>query len=89
MVGEILQERLAPCKFVNEPSFGGAPGPMHCVATAADGTKTYDATGIINGSNLSASLISSSGDEAASEANYRQFEAALKAVTNSDFRAKP
>ena len=88
-VGEILQERFAPCKFVDEPSFGGAQGPMHCVAAATDGTKTYDATGTINGSSLSASLISSSGDEAASEANYRQFEAALKTVVNSDLRAKP
>jgi hypothetical protein len=55
---------------------------MRCVTTAPDGAKSYDTIGIVNGSHSSASLISSSSDEAASKANYRQFEAALKAVVN-------
>jgi hypothetical protein len=89
-VGEMLQERSAPCTLVDGISLllSRAPGPMHCIATAPDGTRTYDATGIIDGLNLSASLISSSRDEAASEANYGQFGAALKTLTNSDVRAK-
>jgi hypothetical protein len=65
---------------------------MHCVATVPDGAKSYDTIDIIsgvNGSDLSASLISSSSDATASEANYEQFEAALKAVVNPDLRAKP
>ena len=82
--GEALQERPAPCAFVDGALRIGAPRPMHCVATAPDGSKSYDTIGIVNGSHLSASLISSSRDETASEANYGQFEAALKAVTNSD-----
>jgi hypothetical protein len=86
-VGEMLQERLAPCEVVG--GFPLVPAPMHCVATASDGTKSYDTTGIIDGSKLSASLISSSSDEAASEGNYGQFEAALTSFTNSNLRAKP
>jgi hypothetical protein len=61
---------------------------MRCVATAPDGS-SYDTIGIVNGSHSSASLISSSNDETASEANYRQFEATLRAVVNSDLGAKP
>jgi hypothetical protein len=89
---EMLQERLAPCTLVFDGislPLSRVPGPMHCVATAVDGTKTYDAMGIINGSNLSVSLISSSNDQTASDANYRQFEAALKAVMNSDLGTRP
>jgi hypothetical protein len=83
LVGELLQERSAPCKFVDAATLGGAPRPMRCVAMAHDGSKSYDTAGIVNGSHSSASLISSSSDEAASEANYGQFEAALKAIVNS------
>jgi hypothetical protein len=89
MAAELLQERTAPCALVGALALGDAPKPMRCVATAPDGAKNYDTVGIVNGSNWSASLISTSRDEAASEASYRQFEAALKAVTNSDLRARP
>jgi hypothetical protein len=88
MVAELLQERIVPCTFVDRIRLG-APMRMHCVATAPDGTKSYDTIDIINGSNLSASLISSSDDATASERNFGQFEAALKAVVNSDLGAKP
>jgi hypothetical protein len=91
-MGEMLQERLAPCTLVFDGislPLSPVPGLMHCVATAVDGTKTYDAMGIINGSNLSVSLISSSNDQTASDANYRQFEAALRAVMNSDLGTRP
>ena len=91
-MGEMLQERLAPCTLVFDGislPLSRVPGPMHCVATAVDGTKTYDAMGIINGSNLSVSLISSSNDQTVSDANYGQFEAALKAVMNSDLGTRP
>jgi hypothetical protein len=86
---ETLQEPSAPCTLVFDRISlppPPVPGPMHCVATVVDGTKTHDAMGIINGSNLSVSLISSSSDQTASEANYRQFEVALKTVTNSGLR---
>ena len=85
---EVLQQRSAPCALVGELALVDPPKPMRCVATAPDGAKSYDTIGIVNGSNWSASLISSSGDEAASGANYRQFETALKAVVNSDLRAR-
>jgi hypothetical protein len=88
-MAELLQERSVPCTLVFDgislpPS--PVPGLLHCVATAVEGTKTYDSMGIVNGSNLSVSLISSSHDQTASDANYRQFEAALKAVMNSGLR---
>jgi hypothetical protein len=92
MVAELLQERSVPCIFVGRILRLGAPMRMHCVATASDGTKSFDTIDIIsgiNGSNLSASLISSSSDATASEANYERFETALKAVVNSDSRARP
>ena len=62
---------------------------MQCVATAPDGARSYDAVGIVNGSQSSASLISSSRDEAASEANYERFDTTLRAFVNSDPRIKP
>jgi hypothetical protein len=88
-MAEALQQSSAPCAAVDGVLVLGAPKPMHCVAIAPDGSRTYDTIGIVNGSNLLASLISSSSDQTASEANYGQFEAALKAVTNSDLGAKP
>jgi hypothetical protein len=88
MVAELLQERIVPCTFVDRILRLGAAMRMHCVATAPDGTKSYDTIDIINGSNFSASLISSSNDEAASKANFRPFEAALKAAMNSDLGIK-
>jgi hypothetical protein len=87
-VAEMLQQRSAPCALFNAVLSLSAPRPMRCVATAPDGSKSYDTIGIVDGSNLSASLISSSRDETASETNYRQFEAALKAVVNSSPRPK-
>jgi hypothetical protein len=86
---ELLKEPSVPCMLVFDGislSPSTVPGLMHCVATAVDGTKTFDAMGIIDGSNLSVSLISSSRDQTASDGNYRQFEAALKAVMNSGLR---
>jgi len=77
--------RSAPCTLVFDGislPVSRVPGLMHCVATAVDGTKTYDAMGIIDGSNVSVSLISSSSDQTSSDANYRQFEAALKVAIN-------
>jgi hypothetical protein len=88
MVAELLQQPSAPCASVDGVRVLAAPTPTRCVATAPNGAKSYDTVGIINGSNLSASLISSSNDETASETNYRQFEAALKAVVNPDLRAR-
>jgi hypothetical protein len=88
-VAEVLQQRSAPCALVDAVLVPGALKPMRCVATGPDGAKSYDTIGIVNGSNLSASLISSSRDETASETNYRQFEAALKIVVNSELRARP
>jgi hypothetical protein len=88
-VGEVLQERSAPCAFVDGVLRLGAPKPMRCVATAPDGSKSYDTIGIVSGSHLSASLISSSSDAMASEANFGQFEAAFKAVMNSDPGVRP
>jgi hypothetical protein len=88
MVGELLQERVVPCTFVDRILRLGAAMRMHCVGTAPDGTKSYDAIDILNGSNFSASLISSSEDAMASEANFGLFEAALKAVMNSDLGIK-
>jgi uncharacterized protein YfaP (DUF2135 family) len=87
-VAELPQERSARCTFAHRALVPGAPTPMRCVATAPDGSKSYDTGGIISGPNLSASLMSSSRDETASEANYVQFEAALKAVVNSGLPAK-
>jgi hypothetical protein len=84
----VLQQRSVPCALVDGAVVLGALRPMRCVAAAPDGSKSYDTVGIVEGSNLSASLISSSSDETASEVNYRQFEAVLKAVTNSDLPAK-
>ena len=89
MAAELLQESPAPCVFANGLALGAAPTPMRCVTTVPDGTKRYDTSGIVNGSRWSASLISSSSDEAASEANYRQFAAALGPVVNSGLGAKP
>ncbi len=87
-VAELVQQRSAPCALVDGAFDLAAPKPTRCVATAPDGAKSYDTIGIVDGSNWSASLISSSRNEAASGANYRQFEAALKAVVNSGPRAK-
>jgi hypothetical protein len=89
LVAELLQEHSVPCAPVYGAIRLAAPMPMPCVATAPDGSKSYETIGTVNGTNWSASLISSSSDEAASEANYRLFEAKLKAVMNPGPRAKP
>ena len=89
LVAELLQEHSTPCAPVYGAIRLAAPMPMPCVATAPDGSKSYETIGTVNGTNWSASLISSSSAEAASEANYRLFEAKLKAVVNSGPRPKP
>jgi hypothetical protein len=53
-------------------------GQMHGVATVGDGSKTYYSFGDADVSSGHASLSSSSPDEMASQANLKQFEAALK-----------
>jgi hypothetical protein len=89
LVGELLQERPSPCTLVGEFSLGGAQRPTHCVATAPDGAKSYDTVGIVTGSHSSVSLISSSRDEAVSDANYGRFEPVLRTFINSDLRTNP
>jgi hypothetical protein len=88
MVAELLQEPAVPCTYVDRILRLGAAMRMHCVTTAPDGAKSYDTIDIINGSDFSASLISSSEDATASEANFRPFDAALKAAMNSDLGIK-
>ena len=86
---EILQEHPKPGTTRSGVKLDLSTGRGSDVATAPDGTKKYSTFRVVTGSNLSATIISSSSDELASEANYLQFEAALKTAVNSGLRAKP
>jgi hypothetical protein len=57
-------------------------GQMRSIATASDGSKVHYASGVVHGSKWDAWLSSASPDQNTSQANLKQFEAALKHISD-------
>ncbi len=87
--GILRKQEAAVSEMLGEPSKAFSPseinlssGRMRSVATASDGSKVYYASGVVHGSKWDAWLSSASSDQNASQANLKQFEAALKHISD-------
>ena len=87
--GILRKQEAAVSEMLGEPSKAFSPseidlisGQMRSIATASDGSKVYYASGVVHVSKWDAWLSSASSDQTTSQANLKQFEAALKHVSD-------
>jgi hypothetical protein len=78
-VTEVLGE---PSKAFSSSEVSLLSGQAQSTATASDGSRVYYASGVVHGSKWDAWLNSAARDQNTSQANLKQFEAALKHISD-------